>query len=493
MTQKPGFRSLVRASVDYARGRARFELLHGRTQVPAPDRGRARLRSRNRPRRAGRKRSPTTASSAGNGGRSTATRSSTRSKSRSASRTRTCWRPRQRFRAARDAVRIARSALYPTVGAGATVTNSRSGSTVQQLRFRHAQQFPVVRSSISPTRRTCGAASGAPSRPAPRLPRPPRRSSRMRDCPFRPNSRQDYFQLHGLDSTVRLLEDTVKSYEENLTLTKNRFAGGVASGGDVAQAETQLSTVRAQLTDVGVARTQFEHAIAVLTGKAPSEVSIAPQVLGNPPPPDPGRHAVGAARAPARRSRGRTPDGHLRTSRSASPRPRSIRSIGISASAGLQGSNLVNLFSWPARFWSLGPNISQVVLRRGTPQGGSQGTAGPLRRHGRRLSTDCVDCLPAGGGCVVGAADSGERKRPRLARRWAAQRSLDISNAQYKAGVVSYLQVITAQQFVLQNQRSAVDVLTRRITSSVQLIEALGGGWDASQLPTVESLKSGSD
>src|SRR5207237_826618 len=92
-----------------------------------------------------------------------------------------------------------------------------------------------------------------------------------------------YFELHGLDGDADLLQRTVQSYEQYLQLTKDRMEAGVASGGDVAQAETQLQTTRAQLIDVGVARAQFEHAIAVLVGKPPAQLSIHSAVLTSPP------------------------------------------------------------------------------------------------------------------------------------------------------------------------------------------------------------------
>src|SRR6202035_5749000 len=98
---------------------------------------------------------------------------------------------------------------------------------------------------------------------------------------------QDYFQLRGADGLQDLLERTVKSYDEFLQLTQNRFKSGVASGGDVAQAETQLHTARAQLIDLGVARAQFEHAIAILIGKPPVALSVSRAILKLPPPPIP--------------------------------------------------------------------------------------------------------------------------------------------------------------------------------------------------------------
>ena len=395
------------------------------------------------------------------------------------------------FRAARDAVRIAKSALYPTVSAGASVTNNRSSTTTVNTfgsPTRNDWQLSVVDFSYQADvwgsiRRSVQASAETAQATAAQL-----ENARLS---MQAELALDYFQLHGLDSSVKVLEDTVKSYEENLTLTKNRFAGGIASGADVAQAETQLDTVRAQLTDLGVSRAQFEHAIAVLTGRAPSEVNVAFQELTSPPP-------VIPVAMPSALLERRPDVANAERLMAAQNEQIGIAkaafypSIGISASAGLQGSNLVNLFSWPARFWSVGPSISQTFYDAGR------------RRAVLKQQQDLFDATVADYRQTVLTAFQQvedalsalrilEKENAEVAQAVdAAQRSLDISNAQYKAGVVSYIQVITAQQAVLQNQRSAVTVLTQRMTASVMLIEALGGGWDASQLPTVDSLKSAS-
>jgi NodT family efflux transporter outer membrane factor (OMF) lipoprotein len=387
------------------------------------------------------------------------------------------------FRAARDAVRVARSALYPSVSAGASIATSRTRATGVTNSFQiPGFDFSYQADVWGSIRRTVTASAETAQASAAQL-----ENARLS---LQAELAIDYFELHGLDGDVEVFEHTVKSYTEYLKLTKDRFAGGVASGADVAQAETQLDTARAQLTDFGAARAQYEHALAMLTGRPPSEVSIERRALTAPPPAIP--VAVPSALLERR------PDiANAERQMAAQNEQIGIAkaafypTIGIGGSAGLQGTSLLNVFSWPSRFWSLGPSASQVLFDAGRRRAALQqqqdlfdaGVAN-YRQTVLNAFQQVEDALST---LRILETESDQVKEAVE----AAQRSLDISTAQYKAGVVSYLDVITAQTFLLQNQRTAVDLLARRLAASVQLIEALGGGWNASQLPTVENLKSG--
>jgi NodT family efflux transporter outer membrane factor (OMF) lipoprotein len=259
----------------------------------------------------------------------------------------------------------------------------------------------------------------------------------------------------------------------------------------VAQAETQLDTAQAQLTDFAIARAQYEHAIAMLTGQPPSEVSLEHKILTAPPPPTPivipsalleRRPDIAAAERQMAVQNEQIGIAHAAF----------YPSIGITASLGLQGSNFMNILSWPSRFWSVGPSVSELVFDAGR------------RRAAERQQHDLFNAAVANyRQTVLTAFQQVEDALSTLrildneagqvqAAVTAAQRSLDLSTAQYKAGVVSYLQVITTQTTLLENQRTAVDLLTRRLTASVELVTAMGGSWNASQIPAVEVLKSGS-
>ena len=397
------------------------------------------------------------------------------------------------LRAARDSVHAARAALYPTVSAGASLSNARTssagGSRFQGSAVRSVVEFPVVDFAYQADvwgsiRRSIQASAESAQISAAQL-----ENARLT---IQAQLASDYFEMCGIDGDIQLLQQTVKSYQEYLELTRNRFAGGVASAADVAQAETQVDTARVQLTDLGVARAQFEHAVALLTGRAPAEVTIAPHVLTQPPPPIPvalpstlleRRPDIAAAERQMA----------VQNEQIGIAQAAFYPSVSISASAGLQGSSFTNLMSWPARFWSVGPSVTQLLFDAGR------------RRAVVKQQQDLFDATVAsyrqtvltGMQQVEDALSTlrileGETEQARFAVE-SARHSLDLSTAQYKAGVVSYLQVLTAQTFVLQNQRTSVDLLTRRLTASVQLIEALGGGWNASQLPSIDSLKARSD
>ncbi len=296
----------------------------------------------------------------------------------------------------------------------------------------------------------------------------------------------DYFELQGLEASPQLLEDTVKSYTDYVELTKDRYAGGGVSQGDVAQ--TQLETVRAQLVDLGIQRAQFEHAIAVLTGRPPSEVSLPAVPAQSPPPALPvdmpstlmeRRPDVAAAErlvAAANEQIGIAKAAYF-------------PSLTLSGSAGSQSSLIEDLLTWPTRFWSLGPQLAETLFAGG-------------RRHAQvRLTQAAYDAAVADYRQTVLTAfqqvEDGLSQLRILSEEAAvtdgavkaAQQSLDISTAQFRGGLTNYLQVITAQTSLLQNQRAAVDILTRRMLASVSLIQALGGGWDTSQLPTGKALR----
>jgi NodT family efflux transporter outer membrane factor (OMF) lipoprotein len=396
------------------------------------------------------------------------------------------------FRSARDAIRIANAALYPTITAGTSASSAQSSGalvssaagTSSSTKVRNTLTLPTVGVSYTAdiwgaVRRSIRSSVDSAQASAALL-----ENARLL---YQADLALDYFSLHGLDGDAELLERTVASYQDYLTLTKNRFAGGVATGGDVAQAETQLATTQAQLIELGVARGQYEHAIAILIGKPPSALSIPRKVLTAPPPPIP-------VALPSALLERRPDIAALERQMASNSEQIGIAAaafyptISLSASAGFEGSSLLNLFGSSSHFWSLGPGLSETIYdagRRGAVLKQAQDTFDVTVANYRQtvltafqqvednLST--LRILESEAIVTAQAVD-------------AAERSLAISTAQYKAGTTSYLQVITSQALALQNERTAVDLLTRRLTSSVSLIEALGGGWDSSTLPSAQGL-----
>ena len=257
----------------------------------------------------------------------------------------------------------------------------------------------------------------------------------------------------------------------------------MASGADVAQAKTQLDTTKAQLIDIGVQRAQFEHAVAILIGKPPAELTIPPMVLKTLPPPVP----TGVPSALLERR----PDiASLERQVAAGNEQIGIAkaaffpSLLLSATGGFESVSSSQWLTWPSRFWSVGPQMAETLF-----EGGKRHAQLDLERaaYDATVASYRQTVLTAFQQVEDNLAALRILEQEAAAEQAAvtdAEESLSISTDQYKAGIATYLQVITAQTFALQNERSAVDILTRRMTASVLLIEALGGGWDASQLPT---------
>jgi NodT family efflux transporter outer membrane factor (OMF) lipoprotein len=397
------------------------------------------------------------------------------------------------YRGARDQVRIARSALFPLVSTAPSLTYSRNSSTVStQLAGANGQTtnvavavpprtdytLPVdvsyqvdiwgnIRRSVVAAKQT--AVSSDADLENARL-------------SFQAQLAEFYFELHGLDGDAALLQKTVVSFQQYLQLTKDRFDAGVASGGDVALAQTQLDTTRAQLIDIGVSRAQFEHAIAILIGKPPAQLTIPPSVLTTAPPPVP----IGIPSALLERR----PDiaGSERLVAAANEQIGIAQSaffpaLILTATGGLESTDISQWFTWPSRFWSLGPQLAQTIFDAGKRRAevdlqnsAYNATVATYRQTVLTAFQQIEDQLAA-----LRILEQEAQAQDAAVR--SAEQSLAITTEQYKAGTEDYLAVITTQSIALADQRTAVDILTRRLTASVLLIEALGGGWDTSQLP----------
>jgi NodT family efflux transporter outer membrane factor (OMF) lipoprotein len=292
----------------------------------------------------------------------------------------------------------------------------------------------------------------------------------------------DYFLLRAQDAQIRLLNDTVDAYQKSLKLTQNQYAVGVAARADVAQAETQLKSTQAQAIDAGVQRAQLEHAIAVLLGKAPADFSIAPEVVSTTfPPIPPGLPSELLERRPdiaAAERRAAAANAQVGVAEAAF-----FPSLTLSATGGFQSSVLSQLFSLPSRYWSLGPALAQTIFDAGLRRAQ---TAQAIATYDENVANyrqtvlagfqEVEDNLAALRILEQEAAVQDEAVK-------SARESLTITLNQYRAGTVNYLSVVIAQATALSNERAALAILGRRLTASVTLIKALGGGWDAAQLP----------
>ena len=378
------------------------------------------------------------------------------------------------YREAVALVKEARAAYYPTVSIGVGVSRTRQPGTKTVNDYTlpiNASWEPDVWGRIRRTveENQANAQASAADLEAARL-------------SARTTLAQDYFLLRTLDVQQQLLDATVAAFERSVKLTQNQYDAGVASRADVLQAQTLLETTRAQAVDVGIQRAQFEHAIAVLVGQAASTFSLPPASLpATPPDVPPGvpsellerRPDVAAAErsvAAANAAIGVAQAAYFPT-------------IILSAEGGLQSSSLARWFTWPMRFWSVGGTISETVYDAG------------LRRAQTDQARAAHDASVAAYRETVLAAFQAVEDNLAALRLLAeeakvqdgavdlAKRTVVVITNQYKAGTVNYLNVVTAQTTALADERTAIGIRGSRMTSSVLLISALGGGWDTTQLP----------
>jgi NodT family efflux transporter outer membrane factor (OMF) lipoprotein len=289
----------------------------------------------------------------------------------------------------------------------------------------------------------------------------------------------DYFQLRAFDSELSLLDRTIEAYGRAATLTRNQYDAGVVSRADVEQAETQLEAVRADAIDVRLQRAQTEHAIAALLGTPPADLTLeALPLVGTPPavPADlPSRILERRPDVAAAERRVAAANAQVGIASTAF-----FPTVTLGASGGFLASHLQQWLSWPVGVWSVGPALAATLLDGGARKAAKaqavatyDETVAAYRGTVISAFQDVEDNLAAQH-LLAGEAEL------RTAAVAAAQRSLDIATNQYRAGVVSYLQVTTAQTALLDNQRTAVSLDARRFVAAVQLVRALGGGWSGS-------------
>jgi NodT family efflux transporter outer membrane factor (OMF) lipoprotein len=292
----------------------------------------------------------------------------------------------------------------------------------------------------------------------------------------------DYFQARSLDAEEQLLNTTVKEYEQALELNETRFEGGIASEVDVEQAKTILQTTQAEAVDVGVARAQYEHAVAILIGKPPAEFSLSPLPLTAPPPHIP----IGLPSELLERRPDIAASERLVASANAQigvAKTAYYPLVNLGASGGFESSVITTLINGPSGLWSTGLSAVGTVFDVGRRRSlNDQARAAydyqvaTYRQNVLNGFQQVEDNLAA----VRILENEAQIQDEAVA---AAQRSLNLSVIRYKGGVTNYLEVITGQNAALADEVTAVNILGRRMASTVLLIQALGGGWDRSKLP----------
>ncbi len=384
-------------------------------------------------------------------------------------------------RQARAAVQAARASYFPVVSIGAAVTSSRQPTS---LGGGAAKRHTVTEYSLplaasweldlwGRIRRTVESQQASAQASQADL-----ASARLS---AQAALAQSYFALRTLDAQRQLLDATVADFQKALELTQNRYTSGVVSRADVVQAETQLKTAQAQAIDVGVQRAQLEHAIAVLTGTPASTFSLPPAPLAGTPPPVPAsvpsellerRPDIAAAErqvAAANAQIGVAEAAYYPT-------------LTLSGSTGLIGTALSDLFSWPSLVWAVGGAITETVFEGGLRRAQTaaarahyDATVASYRQTVLTGFQEVEDNLAA----LRILNDEAQVQDDAVK---AARESVSLTTNQYKAGTVSYLDVVVAQTAALTNERVAMDLLGRRMTAAVLLFEALGGGWNTASL-----------
>jgi NodT family efflux transporter outer membrane factor (OMF) lipoprotein len=396
------------------------------------------------------------------------------------------------FRQARALADQARAGLFPTISAAATATRSKSPSvsgepsnstgTVNNYNLLATATWEVdlwgrVRRGIE-----SGEANWQASAADLESVRLSTQAALV----------QTYIALRVADAQRRLLEETVAAYRRSYELNVNRYAAGIAAKVDVVQAEVQLKSAQAQLVDVGVDRAQLEHAIATLLGVPPAELSVpaATQVVAVLPPIPVGVPSELLERRPdiaaAERSMAAA-NAQIGVAQAAF-----YPTLSLSAAGGYRSGSFADWLSAPSWFWSLGAGMAQILfdggLRRAISDQAIAAYDGQVAQYRQTVLTgfqEVEDNLAA-----LRLLEEEARFLDEAVR--GARQSVELTTNQYRGGIVSYLNVIAAQTIALNNERTLLNVQGRRFLASVQLVRAVGGGWDARALEDIRLSKRSS-
>ena len=394
-------------------------------------------------------------------------------------------------RQARALTDAARAAYFPVVSANATATRSGSSTGTSSTGSGTTVNLGGVRNNYNVAldlnweidlwgriRRTVEASEAAAQASAGDL-----ESAKLS---AQAQLVSDYLLLRVEDAQIRLLQDTVAAYERSLQLTRNQYAVGVVGRSDVAQAETQLKSTQAQAIDATALRAQLEHAIAVLIGKPPAEFTLqAEPVTAKFPDIPPGLPSELLERRPdiaAAERRAAAANAQIGVAEAAF-----FPSLTLSAAGGFQSSLLSDLFSLPSRYWSLGPALAQAIFDAGLRRAQSaQAIAAYDQAVANYRQTVLTGFQEVEDNLVALRVLEQEAAVQEEAVK-SARESLAIVLNQYRAGTANYLAVVVIQAATLNNERAAIDILGRRLAASVALVKALGGGWTAPPVASVDA------
>ena len=383
------------------------------------------------------------------------------------------------FRQARTLVQQARASLFPSVDGRASVSRSRSvgtaaraGTTANNYNLALDANYEVdiwgrVRNTVSAN--VAGAQASAADLEMVRL-------LAQAELAF------NYFQLLVLDQQRQLLDDTVAAFQKSLEMTRNRYTAGVAGKVDLVQAETLLKSTQAQAIEIGVQRAQLEHAIAILVGKAPANFALPPQTAKVAVPVVPlNQPSELLERRPdiaAAERRVAAANARIGVAKSAF-----FPSLTLSGSTGFESSRLADWLSWPSRFWAIGPAIAQSIFDAGLRRALTDQAIAVYDANVAAYRQTVLEGFQEVEDNLAVLRILEEQEKVQEEATVAARQSMDLTINQYKAGTVSYLNVVTVQSAWLNNERALVGIRGRRLAAAVTLVKALGGGWNAAELP----------
>ncbi len=392
------------------------------------------------------------------------------------------------FRAARAAVVIARAALFPTIGVSPSYSNGRNSATTVNtlgggggINNIYSLPFDIsytpdfwhrIRNTIKEEAFLAQASAADVGTAL---------------LTTQTDLATDYFELRATDMQTKILTDTMGNYRDNVKLTGTLYKTGIDSEQDLVQAQNQLDTATAEATDLGVARAQYEHAIAMLIGKTPDQVTIQVGTYNPDPPTVP--VAVPSTlleRRPDIAALERTIE--AQNAAIGVARAAYFPTLTLSASAGLESYSFVKWFSSPSRFWSLGPTLSETLFEGGLRRGQNEQAVAQYDAAVANYRQTVLTSFQSVEDNLAALRILSQEIIEQDTAIKSSQRYLDLALIRYKAGVDSYLNVITAENSLLSNKESQVATELRRSSASVALVLALGGGWDPSSIPQMQDL-----
>ncbi|HVA95091.1 MAG TPA: efflux transporter outer membrane subunit [Candidatus Dormibacteraeota bacterium] len=391
-----------------------------------------------------------------------------------------------RFLQARAAVRISRSALFPVAGAGVTATRQRQSSnrTLRGATSPSDYSDFLLTGDISYEADVWGSVHKAveASRAQAQASAADLETVRLS---LHAELALDYLTLRGLDAEKELFDSNVAAFEKALELTQNRFHGGLASREDVDLATTQLEQTRAQDIDITSARDQYEHAVAVLIGQPASSFSLPAAPMPTAPPIVlPGLPSELLERRPDIASAERrvaAANAQVGIARAAF-----FPSILLGVTGGFESGQFPTWLTGPSALWSVGAAAAETVFDGGRRHAISDQAKAAYDETLANYQQTVLTAFQQVEDALSDLRVLDQEAKTQDAAVAAANRSLAQSINRYKGGLDTYLTVISAQSAALANERTSVSLLTRRMTSTVLLVKALGGGWDVSKLPPVD-------